>query len=145
MKYTIELIINKARSQVWQAFNDPEKMKIWQPALSEVKLLSGTEGQPGAESRLTFREKEREFSLTEKIVDCQPPASLSQIYENQFAINTVINSFIEQGPDQTLWITETEYKFKTPVMRLMGPLYKKNFTARTQRDMQRFKEMVENE
>ena len=145
MKYNIELIINKPRSQVWQVFNDPEKMKLWQPSLSEVVLLNGTQGQPGAESRLTFHEKEREYSLVERIMDCQPPASLTQIYENQFAINTVKNSFIEQGQAQTLWITETEYKFKTPVMRMMGPLYRKNLAARTQRDMQRFKEMVEGE
>lgn len=143
MKYNIELVINKPRSQVWQAFNDPEKMKIWQPSLREVKLLNGAQGQPGAESRLTFHEKEREFSLVEKIMDCQPPASLTQIYENQFAINTVKNSFLEQGQDQTLWITETEYKFKTLVMRIMGSVYKKNFAGRTRRDMEHFKEMME--
>ena len=67
------------------------------------------------------------------------------MYENEFSINTVQNSFLEQGQNQTLWITETEYKFKTFLMKIMGPVYKRNLAARTQRDMERFKEMVEKE
>ena len=143
MKYTVELIINKPRSQVWQVFNDPEKMKIWQPSLSEVKLLNGMQSQPGAESRLTFREKEREFSLVETITQRQELECLEQRYENQFAVNTVRNIFFEQGQEQTVWTTETEYTFKTILMRIMGPLNKRNFAARTRKDMERFKEMIE--
>jgi len=48
------------------------------------------------------------------------------------------------GQNQTVWAMETEFKFKTLIMKLMGPLMKKNFVARTQKDMERFKEMVEN-
>ena len=143
MKYTVELIINKPRSQVWQVFNDPEKMKIWQPSLSEVKLLNGMQSQPGAESRLTFREKEREFSLVETITQRQELECLEQRYENQFTVNTVRNLFFEQGQEQTVWTTETEYTFKTILMRIMGPLNKRNFAARTRKDMERFKEMIE--
>jgi hypothetical protein len=65
------------------------------------------------------------------------------MYENDFANNTVKNTFIEQGNSQTLWVVETEYKFKTIFMRILGPIMKKNFVARTQRDMERFKEMLE--
>jgi hypothetical protein len=38
---------------------------------------------------------------------------------------------------------ETEYAFKTLLMKIVGPLMKKNFVARTQRDMERFKEVAE--
>ncbi len=53
--------------------------------------------------------------------------------------------FIEKSKDQTLWVVETEYQFKTRVMRILGPVMKKNYIARTQKDMERFKEMVENQ
>jgi uncharacterized protein YndB with AHSA1/START domain len=145
MKYAIELIINKPRGEVWQTFNDPEKLKAWQTSLTAIELLNGMPGQPGAESKLMFEEKGREYSLLERIISCQPPESILQSYENQFSINTIHNSFLEQGQNQTLWITETEYIFKTLLMKIMGPVYKKNLVARTQRDMQRFKEMVEKE
>jgi uncharacterized protein YndB with AHSA1/START domain len=145
MKYNIELIIDKPRSEVWQAFNDPEKRKAWQTSLTATELLNGTPGQLGAESKLMFEENGREYSLIEKIISCQAPESILQSYENQFSINTIHNSFLEQGQNQTLWITETDYKFKTLLMKVMGPVYKKNLVARTQRDMQRFKEMMEKE
>jgi hypothetical protein len=145
MKYKLDLIINKPRSQVWQVFNDPEKIKRWQPSLVEVRLLSGTQGQPGAESRLTFTEKEREFSLVETITQRQEPECLEQRYENQFAINTVRHQFAARGPEETLWIAETEYCFKTLLMKIMGPLYRKNLAARTRRDMEHFKKLVEKE
>ncbi len=138
MKYSIELIINKPRREVWQAFNDPERMQEWQTSLTTIELVRGTAGQPGAESKLTFEEKGRVFSLVEKILSCQEPESLHQYYENQFSANTVKHSFLEEEQDRTLWITETEYKFKTFLMKIMGPVYKKNLAARTQRDMERF-------
>lgn len=143
MKFKLELPINKPRMDVWKAFDNPENMKVWQPALIKFETISGKQGQPGAVSRLTFEEKAREFSLIEKVTGRDEPNSLDGIYENEFANNTIHNRFIEQGKDQTLWVMETEYKFKTLLMKILGPLMKKNYVARTERDMQRFKEMVE--
>lgn len=145
MKFKLELLIDKPRSDVWNAFDDHEKMKIWQPSLIKTEPVSGDAGQAGAVSKLTYSENGREFSLTEKITQRNEPASLHQLYENQFADNTIKNTFIEQGSEQTLWVTETEYKFKTLVMMILGPLLKKNYVARTQKDMERFKEMVESQ
>lgn len=144
MKYRLEILINKPRSKVWKFFVDPEQTKNWQPSLNTIELLGGAQGQPGAESRLIFNENGREFSLVETILYRQEPERLDQKYENQFSSNTVRNIFVEQGPEQTLWTAETEYRFKTLLMKIMGPLYRKNFAARTQRDMERFREIVEN-
>jgi uncharacterized protein YndB with AHSA1/START domain len=144
MRFKLELLINRPRSEVWQAFNDSEKMKSWQPSLVKVEPLRGIQGQPGAESRLTFKENEREFSLVETITHCQEPERFDQKYENQFSSNTVKNVFVEQEQRQTLWTIETEYTFKTLAMKIMGPLYNKNFAGRTQRDMEYFKKMMEN-
>ena len=81
----------------------------------------------------------------EKVTYRAEPHRLDGVYENNFADNTVRNTFIEQGKQQTLWIVETEFRFKTLLMRILGPIMKKNFVRRTQRDMERFKEMVENQ
>ena len=51
---------------------------------------------------------------------------LDGIYDNNFADNTVRNTFIEQGAGQTLWKVETEFKFKTLLMRILGTVMKKN-------------------
>ena len=143
MKFTIELPINKPRLEVWKAFDNPENMKKWQPSLAKFENISGTQGQPGAVSKLTYEEGGREFSLIEKVTRRDEPNRLDGVYENDFSVNAIKNTFIEQGKDQTLWVMETEFKFKTLVMKIIGPLMKKGFVKRTQRDMQRFKEMAE--
>ena len=145
MKYALELPIHRPLEEVWKAFDDRQNMSKWQPTLVEVETIRGIQGQPGAVSRLTFEENGRKFSLMETITRRDEPNRLDTRYENEFAANTVSNRFSEQGPAQTLWIAETEYKFKTILMRVLGPLVKKNFVARTQREMERFKAMAESQ
>ena len=144
MKFKLELTINKSLSEVWKAFDNIENLKKWQPTLVKFEPVSGIPGQPGALSKLTYEEGGREFTLIEKIIHRDEPNSFDGVYENNFADNIIRNKFIELGQQQTVWAMETEFKFKTLIMKLMGPLMKKNFAARTQRDMERFKEMVEN-
>jgi hypothetical protein len=143
VKFTLETIIHKPRADVWRAFDNIENIQKWQPSLTKHELMEGTPGQPGAVSKLTYAESGREFSLLEKIIHRDEPNQLDSLYENNFADNTIKNKFIEQGSDQTLWVTETEFTFKTFLMKIMGNTLKKNYIKRTQRDMQRFKEMLE--
>jgi len=143
MKFRLELPINKPRAEVWKAFDNPQNMNKWQRSLISFETIIGTQGQPGAVSKLTFEERGRQFELMERVTDRDEPNRLDGVYENNFADNIVRNTFIEKGKDQTLWVVETEFKFKTLVMRILGPMMKKNFVARTQKDMERFKEMVE--
>ncbi len=145
MKFTLELPINKSRAEVWKAFDNPENMKKWQPSLILLETVSGTQGQPGAVSKLIYKENEREFSLIEKVTHREEPRRLDGVYENNFADNILKNTFIEQSREQTLWVVETEFKFKTLLMRILGPIMTKNFVMRTQKDMERFKELVENQ
>ena len=79
--------------------------------LISFEPVSGTQGQPGAVSKLIYKENEREFSLMERVAS---------------------------------WRVETEFGLKTLLMRIPGPLMKKNFVMQTQMDMERFKEMMEN-
>ncbi|MEO8355374.1 MAG: SRPBCC family protein [Chloroflexota bacterium] len=145
MRYKLELLIHKTRAEVWEAFASVENIKEWQPALMRIELISGTTGQPSAVSKLMYKENEREFSLSEKVMYRDEPNRFESVFENDFAVNMLNNIFIEQGRDQTLWVAETKYIFKTLLMKVVGPVLKKNYVARSQRDMERFKEMVERE
>jgi uncharacterized membrane protein len=143
MKFKLETMINKPRADVWKAFDNIENMQKWQPSLVSHEIMDGTPGQPGAVSKLTYKEGEREFALIEKITRRDELNQLDGVYENDFADNVIKNRFVEQGKTQTLWVVKTEYKFKTLVMKIMGNVLKKNYIKRTERDMQRFKEMAE--
>jgi len=143
MKYKLEITINKPRADVWSAFDNTENLKQWQPSLKKFEHLRGTPGQPDAVSRLTYEENDRGFSLTEKVTHRNEPSQLDGFYENEFSTNSIKNSFIEMGENETLWIVETKFSFKTLTMKIFGPLMKRNFVRRTYRDMERFKELAE--
>lgn len=145
MKFKLELIINKSRADVWQVFTAPENMSKWQPTLTKTELLSGMQGQPGAVSKLTFDEGGREFSLIEKVAVRNEPSRFDLVYENEFTDNPMRHTFQEQSDNETLWVVEAEFTFKTFAMKLLGPFLKKNFIRRTQKDMERFKELAEKE
>jgi carbon monoxide dehydrogenase subunit G len=143
MRYKLETTLQKPRAKVWDLFIDPRNTSKWQPTLDRIELLSGNTSQPGAVSELTFKYGEREFSLRETITQRSELEQLTGIFENTFAINTVKNTFIEQDAHTTLWQVEVEFKFKTVLMRIVGPFSKKRFMANTQRDMDRFRALVE--
>lgn len=145
MKFKLELTINRPRAEVWQAFTAPEDLSKWQPSLTKSELLSGMQGQPGAVSKLTYEESGREFSLIEKITVRDEPHQFGVVYENEFTDNPMRNTFIEQAENETLWVVDAEFKFKTFAMKFLGPFLKKNFVRRTQKDMERFKELMEKE
>lgn len=142
MKIKLELLINKPRADVWKFFTDLEKIKLWQPSLQDIETISGTSGQPGSQAKWAYEENGREFSLTEKILEWDEPVQFESQFENEFATNIVNNLFIEEA-DRTLWIQETTYTFKTLLMKIMGRVLKKNYVARSRKEMERFKEAIE--
>ena len=143
MKFKLKLSLNKPRAEVWRIFDDPNDLNKWQPSLINIERVSGTTGQPGAITKLTFRSGEREFALLEKVTLRAEPERLDEVYENAYAENVLKNTFLEQGEDITLWKVEVIFNFKTLFMKILGLLKKKNFVIRTQRDMERFKALVE--
>ena len=143
MKFKLELVIEKSRVEVWKIFDSTENLKQWQPSLKKFEHVSGTPGQLGAISKLTYEENEREFTLTERITHRQEPARFDGAYENEFADNIIKNTFVEMSEDETLWVSENEFKFKTLIMKIMGTVMKRNFVRRAYRDMERFKEFAE--
>jgi uncharacterized protein YndB with AHSA1/START domain len=143
MKYELELTIDRPRAAVWQAFDSTDNLKEWQPSLIRFEHVSGTPGQAGAISELTYNENDRKFTLLEEITLREEPNRFDGVYKNEFSDSFLRNTFIEKGENETLWVVETEFKFKTLPMKIMGPLMKRNFVRRTYRDMEHFRDFVE--
>ena len=143
MNFKLELTVNRSQVDVWKVFTNHKNTNQWQTSLSKVELIDGVAGQQGAVSKLTYEEGERQFSLIEKVVDRNEPNQFDVLYENEFTDNPMKNTFVAQGEDQTLWIVDAQFKFKTILMKIVGPFMKKNFITRTQRDMERFKKFME--
>ncbi|MFN8713608.1 MAG: hypothetical protein ACK5Z2_12235 [Bacteroidota bacterium] len=68
MKYSVSINISKPINEVITLFDDPNNLKHSFPNLECTELISGTAGQPGAITRMTFKNNNRTIVLIEKIL-----------------------------------------------------------------------------
>ena len=144
MRVSFEVILNKSRDSVWKAFDNPTNMKKWQPTLKSFEPVSGTPGQAGAVSRLTYDERGRTIVLTETITLRRQPEAFAGTYDSGMAINILHNAFTEVGPSQTKWVMESEFRFRG-FWRLLAPLMRGAVAKRIREDVGRFKRMLESD
>ena len=142
MKYTTEIVIDLPRERVIELFDDPDNLPKWQPGLQSFEHLSGEPGRPGARSRLVFDQGGRRIEMIETITRRDLPDEFSGTYETQGVENWMTNRFIEEGPERTRWVAETEFQF-SGLMRIMAFFMRGAFPKQTQEFMQNFKEFAE--
>lgn len=130
MKYSIDLIINKSRDEVWDKFDSVENLYKWHPTLKEFKLESGEAGQPGATSRLRYHEHKRDIEMIETITSRNKPEEFSGTYEMKGTKNSIKNRFTELGENQTKWELDSEFEF-SGIYKLMSPFMKGMIVKRT--------------
>ena len=144
MKLTHELTIARNREAVWNAFDNPDNLRKWQPTLQSFEHQEGTKGQPGAVSVLTYEENGKRIVMTETITVRREPEEFAGTYDNAMAINIIRNTFTALDAGRTRWAMESEFLFKTFLYRVFAPLIRGLVDRRIKTDMERFKQLMEN-
>lgn len=142
MKHKAEVIINAPREQVWAAFDNPDNMTRWQPTLRSFEHKSGTPGQPGAVSELTYEENGRKIVMIESISERREQEFLAGIYETDFGTTTIVNNFEKINDRRTKWTMWCHFRFRG-FMKVMALFMGKSIRNRTNEDLMRFKALVE--
>jgi len=142
MKYNHTVVIDRSRGKVLELMMETEHMPKWQRGLVTVEPLVGEPFTHGAKTRLVFDTGKKTLEMTETLIDMRLPDAYTAVYETDELWNRVSNLFSEIE-DKTIWTTENEFVF-SGLMRFLGPLMKKSFIKRTELEMARFKDFVEN-
>ncbi len=142
VKFTMDLVLDRPIEAVWRAFDNPENLKAWQRDLVSVEPVSGTPGQPGAVSRLTYREGKRVIVLTETITERQQPNHFAGTYDAGMGLNHITADFSPQGSNATLWRMGYESQSRG-IWKLLAPLFAGMIRKRTRDDAARFKAALE--
>ena len=142
MKLSFDLTLEKSRADVWKSFDNPDNLKKWQPTLVSFEPVSGTPGQPGAVSRLTYEEGGRTIILTETITERRHPDLFAGTYESSMGTNIIRNSFTEISPGRTRWMVESEFTCHG-FLKLLAPFMKGMLARRVKADVGRFKTKLE--
>lgn len=142
LRFTQEIVLDRPIEAVWRAFDNPENLKVWQPTLVSFEPVSGTPGQPGAVSRLTYQEGKRIIVLMETVTDRQQPNLFAGTYDSGMGLNNITARFSPQGDGATLWRMEGEF-ISRGIWKLITPLFAGVIRKRTREDAIRFKTSLE--
>ena len=142
MQFTFSYTLDRSRAEVWRAFDSVDNMKKWQPTLVGFDRISGTPGQPGAVSRLTYEEGGRSVILTETITLRREPEEFAGRYDSSMGTTVIRNRFETLSPTSTRWDVTSDVEFRG-LWRLLAPFLRGMIGKRTRADLERFKSMLE--
>ena len=143
MKYTTEITINLSRDEVIKKLDNPENMKHWQRGLLGFEPILGTPGEDGAKTELRYKMGKREMVLVETIIKRNMPYDLHVTYDSKGVYNMQKNYFEEVDTNKTKWISETEFRFSSFMMKTMGFLMPGAFKKQSMKYAQDFKAFAE--
>jgi hypothetical protein len=153
MKNAVSIEIALPRETVAQLLADPTHLPQWLRGLVLHEPLSGVHGQVGTTSRVVMQMGKQTVECTETITR-REPADLHGIPKGSVVHfdreivgegmwSAVHDRLTEAGPEMTLWVSESEYRFSGVMMRLVGILMPGSFLKQSQQHMQDFKAFAE--
>ena len=153
MKYTESIEIALPRDEVAQLLNDPAHLPKWLRGLVMHEPLNGVHGQVGTKTQVVLQMGQQKMECIETITR-REPADLGAIpkgsvvhFDREIVAegmwSAVRERLTEAGPDTTLWVSESEYRFSSLLMRLVGLLMPGTFRKQSQQYMQDFKAFAE--
>lgn len=83
--------------------------------------------------------------MTETVIAPDLPEELAGSYETEDVWNFINNRFVEEAPDRTRWIAETEFRFSDWKLLLMSIVMRFAFTGETKKALNDFKTFAEGE
>lgn len=141
--YTVEIEIDLPRDRVIELFDSTDNLFKWQTGLQGFEHISGDPGQPGAQSKLVYKNGKHLIELTETITHRNLPDEFDGTYSWSGGKNTLKNRFIEVGPNRTRWESTCEYEFYTLMLKLMGFFCPGMFRKQNLKFLENFKAFAE--
>ncbi|UGT59561.1 SRPBCC family protein [Nocardia asteroides] len=153
MKYTNSIEIALPRERVAQLLADPAHIPKWLRGVVLHEPVRGVHGELGTESRVVLRTGNREVECVETITRREPaelrdiPAGAVVRFDREIVgagmWSAVRDRLTEAGPGTTHWESESEYRFDSRLIRLLGRLLPGSFRKQSQQHMLDFKAFAE--
>ena len=142
MEFTQEIIVNVPLARFIELFDAPENLAKWQEGLLSFEPISGTPGEPGATSRLTYRQGKGTMEMIETVTLRELPHRFDGTYDAKGVHSIIRNEFHEAGTDSTRWVAHNEFRF-SGFMKIIGLLMRPAFPKQCYKFMEAFKAFAE--
>jgi len=144
MRFSFSIDIDKPRTMVVRYFQNPQYLAEWQDGFDKNELVSWTEGQDGAISKMYYKMGKREMVLTETITANRLPETFETHYHHKFMDNTMKCTFAEVSENQTKFTGEFEYtRISWFLPRLIAILLPSMYKKQGEKWFGNFKEFLE--
>jgi len=144
MKFTCSVDIDLPIDKVTEFFDNTENLKEWQDGFLRIEPISGIPGEPGAKSRIFFKQGKGEMELVETIVVKDLPNEFIATYVHKHMTNMKSDRFIQLETSKTRWESEIEYtQFNGFMPKLMAMLFPGMLKKPVQKWMDQFKVFAE--
>ncbi|MDG4831542.1 SRPBCC family protein [Solwaraspora sp. WMMD1047] len=153
MRYANSIEIDLPREKVAQLLADPAHLPKWLRGMVLHEPVNGEHGQVGTTSRVVLQAGKRQLELTETVTRREPadlhgiPKDVVVHFDRETVgagmWSVVRDRLTEAGPETTRWESESEFRFSSPLMRLVGLLMPGAFRKQSQQHMQDFKAFAE--
>lgn len=138
LEYQISIVIKKPRQLVCESYVDYEQLKNHQqPNLESYRLLEGRLYEPGSVVELVYNHNGQMFVMHEKLLACDLPDSITQMFVMGGIKNKCVSNFTELTHG-TLWHMDVVFQFETDQNQ-----DRQAFMSKTKEDMLAFKAYVE--
>lgn len=143
MRYTTKITIDLPREQVIEKLDNLDNIKHWQRGLVSATPISGEPGEEGAKMKLEYKMGKREIEMVETVIKRNFPDELHLTYTAPGVYNLQKNYLRAVDENTTEWIVETEFKFSTVMMKVMGFLMPGAFKKQSRQYAEDFKKFAE--
>lgn len=143
MKYINEVVVAVSRSELIKKLDDVHNLKHWQQGLQRAEQINGVPGQEGAQMLLAYQMGKRNIEMVETVIKRAFPDQFHATYETKGVYNLQKNYFIELDEHRTKWVSESEFRFSSLGMKLMGWLMPGAFKKQSQKYLEDFKNFAE--
>jgi hypothetical protein len=142
MNYSTEIIINKPRQEIIDAFENSSLLTHWQRGLKRTRVISGKDGEVGSKRKLYITMEGQNIKMTETIIKKDLPQQWHGKYKAKGMESLQKNYFEAINEHETKWTCHSEFKF-SGFMKLVSKLLPDIFKKRSKLVQQDFKAFIE--
>jgi hypothetical protein len=138
------VVIRCAPEVVFGWIEDPERARQWQPDVAGGEVLHAEPGMVGTEFREVLADSRGHIEMHGRITEFRRDTSMAVLLEGQ-GMTVRARYEVSGHPDGTLLQVQQSLSLPGRLARLFEPLIRRRVAARAEADLQRLKNLCEND
>ena len=143
LNYTSQIAIKKPLSEVFELFNNTEKISAWVPEIKSVKTVTKTDDIKGSTFSIVVNNQGNEIVLKEKVLDFIKDEKVTLFFKGGGMLKTDNYLFETTKNATTLLTLKTTIKSESFILGCMLPLVKSKLKDQDQQYLNNFKKFAE--